>query len=273
MFPDVEFLGLDLYTWCILIGVVAAIFFYRLFCDRRGMSSKVFNFSVLTAVVSIIVGYLSAVLFQAWYDWLDTGVWALDGATFYGGLIGAIVCFLLIYLVVGHFLFKGTRAHIHEFNTMLSCIAPCIVVAHAFGRIGCLCAGCCYGAVTDSWVGISMYVNGTWETRIPLQLFESIFLFVLFAVLCYLLLRRKCDYTASIYMIAYGVWRFVIEYWRDDSRGSSGISWLTPSQLTAIIMVAAGIALIFAYKYFLKNYFEKAGQGNGTEGTAKEAAK
>lgn len=259
MLPNVSFLGLDLYWWMVIVGVIAAMVAFRLFHEEAGISVKVFNFSLFVAVFGIVLGYLAAVLFQSWYSFLDTGEfkWGV-GATFYGGLIGAVIVFLSIYFGVGHFIFKD-KLHIKEFNNMLSLIMPCIVIAHGFGRIGCLFDGCCYGDLTNSWIGINMYSGGAWGKRIPVQLFESFFLFALFGVLIYLLVRKKCEYTTSIYLIVYGIWRFAIEFARTDERGSSGISFLTPSQLTAIIMVLFGIGFIFLYKYVLKNFYARAG--------------
>lgn len=260
MFPQAEFLGLDLYYWMIIVGVLVAMIVFRVFYRKAGLSVEVFNFSLFIGVVSIVLGYLSAVLFQSWYSFLKTGefVWGV-GATFYGGLIGAAVIFLSIYFGVGHFLFKD-RAHIVQFNKMLCLIFPCIVVAHAFGRLGCLFDGCCYGALTDSPLGINMWVDGEWQRRIPIQLFEALFLFVLFGVLLFLTIKKKFDYTAGVYLIAYGVWRFFIEFARDDDRGASGIGFLSPSQLTAIVMILAGMAVILLYRYFLKNRLERAGE-------------
>lgn len=98
-----------------------------------------------------------------------------------------------------------------------------------------------------------MLVHGEWQKRLPTQLFEAIFLALLFVALVYMLVGKKSLYTPSVYLIGYGVWRFVIEYVRDDGeRGSSGISWLTPSQLTAIVLVFVGVGLIFLYKYWLQ---------------------
>ena len=260
MFPNVSFFGIDLYVVLIMVGIIAAILVLRFCSGEVGMSSKVFNFSLMTIVVGIVVGYLSAVLFQSWYAFLDTGVWEWGaGATFYGGLIGGAGCVLLLYFVVGHFYFKD-NSHIAQFNKMISLAIPCVVLAHAFGRIGCLLDGCCYGAKTDAWFGIDMYIGGAWEKRVPVQLFEALFLFALFAALMYLLLKRKNGYTASIYLIAYGVWRFFIEYLRDDARGSSGIDFLSPSQLTAIIMVVVGVVWFLVCKFLLDKYFEKVGE-------------
>ena len=146
---------------------------------------------------------------------------------------------------------------------------PSIVVAHAFGRIGCLMDGCCYGAITDAWYGIEMLSGGVWAKRVPTQLFEAIFLFLLFAVLVVLIVRKKFRNTPSVYLIAYGVWRFLIEFIRDDNRGSSGIPGLYPSQLTAIILVIIGVVWIFVYEKKLKHVFdglaEKAAQDASKE--------
>lgn len=260
MFPNAEFLGLDLYYWMIIAGIFAAMVIFRVFHQKAGLSVKVFNFSLLVGIAAIILGYLSAVLFQSWYSFLETGefIWGV-GATFYGGLIGAVIVFLSLYFGIGIFLFKD-RAHIAQFNKMLSLAIPCIVVAHAFGRLGCLFSGCCYGALTDSSIGIDMWIGGEWQHRIPVQLFESLFLFALFGSLLYLTVKKKFEYTASIYLIAYGVWRFCIEFARDDDRGASGVGSLSPSQFTAILMILAGIALIFLYRYVLKKYFERVGE-------------
>ena len=48
----------------------------------------------------------------------------------------------------------------------------------------------------------------------------------------------------NVYLIAYGVFRFLIEYARGDDRGSF-IPGLTPSQFWAIIMILMGISFFF----------------------------
>ncbi len=262
MAPDVVFLGLDLYYWMILCGIVAAMVLFRILYQKTGISYPVFVLTICVSVGAIVGGYLSAALFQSFYGFLETGEfkWGV-GTTFYGGLIGAALVFLVLYFIFGHFFCKG--AHIAEFNRMLSLIAPCIVIAHAFGRIGCLLDGCCYGKISS--YGLPMYVHGVWEKRIPIQLYESLFLFALCGVLVFLLLKKRGDYNASVYLIGYGVWRFIIEFFRDDDRGSSGISFLSPSQLTAIILILCGVAYIFIFRFILKKFFENYAAGREKE--------
>lgn len=259
MFPEASFLGVDLYVWMTVIGVVAAMVAFRIFSGSVGISAKVFNLAVLSAVPAVILGYVAAALFQSYYTFLETGVFEWGaGATFYGGLIGAIVVYLGCYFGAGHFLFPQ-KTHIAEFGKVLALIMPTIALAHGFGRLGCLFEGCCYGMRTDSWIGIEMFVHGEWQKRVPVQLFEALFLFALFFLLVFLLVRFRFEYTASLYFVAYGVWRFIIEFFRDDERGASGIGALTPSQLTALILIAVGVAFFFFYRYFLKERLARAG--------------
>ncbi len=259
MFPDVKFIGLDLYTWMLLLGIVAAIVLFRVFCDRRKLPPKVFNFSLLVGLGSILFGYLSAVLFQAFFSWMKTGVWDLEGATFAGGLAGAAAFFLALYFGIGHFLFKK-KEHIYYLNTVVCCAFPCIVAAHAIGRLGCLFAGCCYGKLTDSWVGLPMYVDGEMQTRVPIQLFESLFLFALFGVLVYFLIARKSPFIVVYYLFAYGVWRFVIEFFRDDDRGASLLPFLSPSQTICILMILLGAGLLLFRLLWFGKYCKKLGE-------------
>ena len=261
MFPDANILGIDLYWLVVVIGIVTAMTVARLLYKHVGMSFAVFRFAILVLIGAIFIGYVFAILFQSWYAYIETGVfeWGI-GATFYGGLIGAVVVFVAAYFGIGHFVFKDKR-HVTEFHRIVSLFMPCVALAHGFGRIGCLFAGCCYGIATDSWIGISMFVNGEWQNRVPTQLFKALFLFALFAVLIVLIEKKKlADYTASIYLMAYGVFRFAIEYVRDDYRGASGVAFLTPSQLTAVLLAIFGAALIVLYKYILKSAYARVAE-------------
>ena len=100
-------------------------------------------------------------------------------------------------------------------------------------------AGCCHGRESEKF-GIYMEFAGA--KVLPVQLYESLFLAGLCVWFTYRALKRK-PYNLPLYMICYGVWRFLIEYLRGDARGGTFISFLSPSQLTAIFMVAGGLIL------------------------------
>jgi prolipoprotein diacylglyceryltransferase len=50
----------------------------------------------------------------------------------------------------------------------------------------------------------------------------------------------------SVYLIAYGIWRFLIEYLRTDFRGGAGI--FSPSQWQSFIFIGIGVAILVFYK-------------------------
>ena len=77
------------------------------------------------------------------------------------------------------------------------------------------------------------------------------FLFVLFAVLTLLILKWKCPYTLSVYLVAYGIFRFIIEFYRDDDRGQFLGNTLSPSQVGSIVYLLLGIGWFFLHRYLL----------------------
>jgi phosphatidylglycerol:prolipoprotein diacylglycerol transferase len=132
-------------------------------------------------------------------------------------------------------------------------VAPCgITIAHALGRIGCFFAGCCGGIKTDSFLG--MYFPQHSYKVFPTQLFEAVFLLFLFAVLSYLFFK---DYKINmiVYLLAYGIFRFMLEFIRGDERGEFIFSFLSPSQTISIFLIIT--ALILLYKKFAPKLPEK----------------
>ena len=272
----------SLYEIFIVIGVIAAIVLFRILADRRKLPAKLQNLVLIGAVVSFVVGYFFAVFFQALYDIAERGAFIIDkntGATFYGGFIGGAACMLLIYFVGGHFLFKKQNgAHLRWFWTFVNIAAACVPLAHGFGRIGCLCGGCCYGMETDAWYGIPMDIgamDGVYVKVIPTQLFEAIFLFALAGYLIYRNWKGK-GFCLPIYLISYGVWRFLIEYLRADDRGQTFIPFLSPSQLTALFLVIVGAGLIAGYFAIVrkkgKEFFAPPGAENNAAHTEESDA-
>lgn len=273
MYPYSLFWGIDLYTIFLCVGIIAALLCFRIFSDRKKMYWRLQNFTVITAVLSITSGYGSAVLFQGLYNFLaePSSGFVLDnrtGSTFYGGLIGGAAVFLLIYFAVGALIFKD-KIHIKCFFSVTDIAAASIAVAHGFGRLGCLMAGCCHGAITDAWYGV--YFVSYRVKAVPIQLFESIFLFALFGFFCYRIIKGKsCN--LPLYMMLYGAWRFFIEFFRGDDRGATVVSFLTPSQLIATLMIIGSVALFVGERCIEKKQNSdiaetiSAGEENSNEG-------
>ena len=245
-------MNIYMYGICIAVGIMVCLAVFYIYTKKKNMPTKVQDFIFIVAIIAIALGFLFAKLFEAVYEWLDTGEFDFYGAgiTAMGGFVGGAAVFLISYFVGGKFAFKGKDAglHIKEFNKILLCAPCCITIAHAFGRIGCLCAGCCHGKLVSYEAGhggLYMKSDGVWGYYVPTQLYEALFLFALFAVLSYLYFNRS-NITMQIYLIAYGVWRIIIEFFRTDARGAV-ILGLYPSQWQSIIFIAGGVAMILIY--------------------------
>ena len=251
-----EIFGMGVYPYgiCIGVGLMACILVLYYFTKKKGMPECVQDFIFIVAIVAVALGFLSAKLFQAFYDYLASGVWDFAGAgiTVMGGLIGGAAAFLLVYFVGGKFYFKGKLKGLHKthFNTLLSVAPICRTIAHAFGRIGCLMAGCCHGKYRGKifvFGGIKMDpYDGFLGYYVPTQLYEALFLFALFGVLTYLYFHR-CNILMHIYLIAYGVWRIFIEFFRTDYVGGSADAFFRPSQVTSLIFIGMGLVLMLVY--------------------------
>ena len=248
MYPHEIFGLFTLYGVMVAIGVLCAVGVLFIFAKNR-VSEKFIDFLFYNGIIAIAIGFVFASLFQAVYDYIANPEGGFhpftSGMTFYGGLIGGVVSFL-----AGYFIFRKKLAG--RLLDVISLLPCCILVAHAFGRLGCLFAGCCHGAEVDGFPGIYMETvdagNGYF---IPIQLYEALFLFALFGTCLFLYTKKGFKYNLPTYLISYGVWRFIIEYARADYRGAL-VEGITPSQFWSIIMVVAGVGIIFLFKYMFK---------------------
>ena len=69
-----------------------------------------------------------------------------------------------------------------------------------------------------------------------------LFLLALCAFLTWRFFKGKKG-NLALYLMLYAVWRFFIEYLRADDRGATIVSFLSPSQLTAIVLFVVGAGL------------------------------
>ena len=211
MYPDLFGIDNFSYVLMIVIGVATAIFWLIFYLKHRGFSRNTIIDVVACTFFTVAIGIVGAMLFQNAYDLIkDPANYKFSfSMTFYGGLIFGTIAFILIFFL---FVKKNNDISLKE----ILIVAPiCITCAHAFGRIGCFLAGCCYGQVTDSCIGVDFPNIGK---RIPTQLFESVFLFFLTIVLYFLIFVVKFKYTMHTYLAAYSIFRFVIEFFRGKQR-------------------------------------------------------
>ncbi len=245
MLPD-KILGIFyMYGLMIGIGILACFGLLFWYGKKKKVEEKFMDFVFYLAIAAIILGFGSAALFQATYNYIEepsNGFNFDGGITFIGGLIGGAGTFLVLYVIFR----KRYKARLIDILSFLPC---CILIAHAFGRVGCFFAGCCYGKPTDSFLGVQF--PGMTEKVHPTQLYEAAFLFALCAICFLLVWKKNFKHNMSLYLVAYGIFRFCLEFLRDDSRGQL-LGSLSPSQFWSICMVILGVALYFllniAYK-------------------------
>lgn len=246
MYPYQVIFGMGFYEIFLTVGLLAALLLADRMGIKRGFSVKLQKLVIISAVTAILLGFIGAILFQAFYDFLGTGTFQIGkttGMTFYGGFIFGVLAFLGVWFGLGK-LWKITDEVQTKTADMADIAAVAVPMAHAFGRLGCFFAGCCHGRETDAWYGVKMLTETGWKTVVPLQLYEAIVLFMLTGVLMWLFFKRaesKRIPLLPIYGIAYGIWRFCIEYARDDDRGATVVSFLSPSQLVAVVLIVVGI--------------------------------
>jgi phosphatidylglycerol:prolipoprotein diacylglycerol transferase len=126
--------------------------------------------------------------------------------------------------------------------------APSIAIGHAFGRIGCFLAGCCYGEpCTLPWAVTFTDSRTLAPPGVPLhptQLYSAIGLLLLFAFL--LFLRKKKTFQGELfwtYLLCYSIGRFFLEFLRGDDRGSVLGGLLSTTQAISILLAGISVAM------------------------------
>jgi phosphatidylglycerol---prolipoprotein diacylglyceryl transferase len=163
-----------------------------------------------------------------------------QGLTIYGAILGAA----LGVWVYSRFV-KINYAY------MADIVTPGIILAQAIGRVGCTVNGCCYGKAIDDSVLNVVYINPAsfgplGEAVSPTQIFEIIFLLLLFVVV--LLLRKRLKpigATFLFYLGMYSLWRIGIGFLRV---GTPFMFGLEQAQVIGIIVGAICFGLLI-YRY------------------------
>lgn len=162
------------------------------------------------------------------------------GIVFYGGLFGVLVAIFVVSKVRGK-----------DVKKVLDFVALTIPIFHAFARIGCLLAGCCYGKVWN-W-GIMLW-GEEGVIRFPVQLFESIAnIFIFILLYCYSRKRHTYKNCMWIYLCSYALCRFVLEFYRGDEirgiwLGLSTAQWVSIIIAIGFICTLVGKAIVMRNK-------------------------
>lgn len=226
------------YGLMIGLGVMAALLLGDYRSKKFGLNGDHIYGMTFSAVILGFVAARILFIITEWENFLQNPMQYLSGAGFvvYGGIIGG---FLTIY---GFCKIKKI-----DMLSYLDLMIPSVALAQGFGRIGCFLAGCCYGRETDSCLGV-VFTNSDFAPNgvkvLPTQLFMAGGDLILMAILLWYAAKRPMrGRTSMLYLILYSIGRFVIEFLRNDNRGTVGV--LSTSQFIAIFTLLAGILGFF----------------------------
>ena len=216
-----------MYALMALFGIVFAVIIALVKRKAFGLRTRDILRIITYAVLGALLGAkLFGAIGQIVKHGGDPGFWTAmnwlhilgAGGVFYGGLLGAL----------GLATLRAKIGHL-DMKNVLGVGAYVGLAFQSFGRIGCWCAGCCYGIE---------FADGT---RFPVQLVEAGFCFA--ALLAFLIIRPERRWTRlplfPVYLIVYSVGRFILEFLRGDV--NRGVWILSTPQWIALSLVAAAL--------------------------------
>ena len=236
---------LPMYGLCILIGAVLGVWAAMYRAKKTDIHPDDILYSITYTAIGAILGGKLLYVIVSWETISANADYYFSsfegfreffsyGFVFYGGLIGGLAVFIP-YCIVRKL----------NLGQMINLVIPSVPLVHGIGRIGCFFAGCCYGMPMDPPWGV--YFNSAMAPSgvalFPVQLLEAALNIILFCFLYnYAKKPRKPGSVLGLYLICYGVERFLLEYLRYDAiRGFFlGIS---TSQWISLVLVPVGIAL------------------------------
>jgi phosphatidylglycerol---prolipoprotein diacylglyceryl transferase len=249
MYPILfEIGGFPVYTYGVLLAAayLLGLQFALMRARSRGLDpNRVMDLGIWV-IVSALVGAKALLLIVDFETFRnqpgELKTLLRSGGVFYGGLIAAVGV-ALWYL----------RRHRMPMWTVTDVFAPGIALGHVIGRMGCLFAGCCFGRRTDVPWAITFHNRYAAENvgtplNVPLhptQLYEAGAELLILGFLLLLERRGRAfpGRTFWSYMLFYGVSRFIIEFYRGDSRGMVGD--LSTSQFVSVLIVPLSLIMLF----------------------------
>ena len=212
------------YGWLMLAGIAVSAFFWTRLARRDDRLLIVYVAALVGAFLGAKLAYLAA---EGWKDIGHPDMWLrlATGKSILGALLGGYASVELAKRWVGY------RSVTGDWFAM---IAPLGII---LGRVGCWLHGCCLGhACEPAWFTVRDAKGVERWPAVPVEILFNAVMLISFAVL------RRRGYLAGqhfhVYLIAYGVFRFAHEFFRDTPRLVAGFSGY---QFIALALVGFGI--------------------------------
>ena len=199
----------------LLLGIGTAFNGFWLFKLQKRVQLKgwqILVFSVLHTVWGVFSVKVFAIA-ESGFNWKAAGNMSLFGGVF----------FMPIFYFAGAKLLRAKPAEIFDAGTV------CMLFTLMCARINCILSGCCQGA----WIGNTGH---RWPTREAELVYDSVAIIVLGR---WILKREKRGEIYPMYMISYGIFRFVTEGFR-AAEGNSGMHL---AHLWALICFMLGLSV------------------------------
>ncbi len=231
-----------MYGLCMAVGIVVSFCAACLRVKRLGG-----NLDSLIVIVACAIGF-GLVGAKILYIAVSLGIseaalalrhgnWQVvfgGGQVFYGGLLGGIL---------GGFL--GARIVKEAPAPYCRAIVPCVPLGHAFGRLGCFFAGCCYGLAYDGPGSVKFPAAGVEQGVFPVQLAEmaaNLALFLLLAV--YTRRNRRPCRELFLYLMCYASIRFTLEFFRGDLIRGTAFALSTSQWISLLVFPIAAVLFL-----------------------------
>ncbi|HUP07468.1 MAG TPA: prolipoprotein diacylglyceryl transferase [Caldimonas sp.] len=209
---------------------------------QRGWTRREIEDMLFYGVLGVVLGgRLGYVLFYKpdYYAAHPLEIFAVwkGGMSFHGGMLG-------VFAAVALFGWRRRR----PFLEMMDLIAPCVPLGLASGRIGNFINGELWGRPADPTLPWAMIFpqSGSLVPRHPSQLYQ----FSLEGVLLFLLLwlyarkERKRGEVAAAFLVGYGTFRFIAEYFREPDAFLGLLALgMSMGQWLCVPMIVGGIGL------------------------------
>jgi len=233
--------GIDVMWYGILIGLgfLLGLFVATKNAKKENISEDTILDLMIIALPSSIIGARIYYVIFSLDEYINDPIQIFNlrqgGLAIYGGLIAAFIA--------GYFFCKKKNI---KFLKMADIVAPAIALGQGIGRWGNFINQEAFGSPTNLPWGV--LIDG--QKYHPTFLYESLGDFAIFAFLMYFFHKRKKvdGQVISLYMILYGILRFLVEGLRMDSLY---IGSLRVSQIVSLILVISGMILFIKFK---KNY-------------------
>jgi phosphatidylglycerol:prolipoprotein diacylglycerol transferase len=245
-------LALPTYGLLFAISVICAWYWFTKRARSLGVAEEpLFNLTFYSLVASILGAKLLLVLLH-FSDYAANPRLLLGTLRSAGVLLGGVILGGVTFILYA----RHKKLPVFELADAL--VAP-IALAQAIGRLGCFCAGCCWGVPADPLGFIKVtFTNlvARQQTGVPLnvplvptQLIQFCSDLLLSLLLAWLW-RRRVRPVGTItlyYFLLYSLTRGTIEFWRGDlARGIYFGGLISTSQiLSAVGVIVSGTLLLY----------------------------